>query len=422
MNLFRKLEMRRCTGSADFSAAHLNCLRLKRRSWFPHFGKNFCGSREIKKLLHLSSPEGPDAVCVMLQCDAEVWHVSTSTECLLPSLRSSPLEKISAVFYLRRSKTVLVYYCRGRRMDGVDPVDAFYRVRVMEVLAMQRGQLQLRDCPIQETQSTYLAHDLRNACLWLVEEFYISSWDDETLQLRFRIHEEPGLNQLRFGHGSLGQIIGSDNALISLFSADDGHLLGKVAVPGGNQGGNVQIVEVVSDMLLLCKREHSGACLVEDARVLCRLQETEDWLPERVESISHLGILLVLFPNRCEIWHFLRFGEGGVCWRGREIDAGTCVLHVSATALLFPLEKERGGCYSHDLLLLDLSYSLRRSRENPFCIVRNLSRRRGSGGAGVWQMDADLNAGVVLVLGQQGDLTCHVPDLAMPGLQVAGAT
>ena len=28
--------------------------------------------------------------------------------------------------------------------------------------------------------------------------------------------------------GSLGQIIGSDNALISLFSADDGHLLGKV--------------------------------------------------------------------------------------------------------------------------------------------------------------------------------------------------
>lgn len=30
--------------------------------------------------------------------------------------------------------------------------------------------------------------------------------------------------------------------------------------------------------------------------------------------------------------------------------------------------------------------------------------------------------GVVLVLGQQGDLTCHVPDLAMPGLQVAGAT
>ena len=39
-----------------------------------------------------------------------------------------------------------------------------------------------------------------------------------------------------------------------------------------------------------------------------------------------------------------------------------------------------GGCYSHDLLLLDLSYSLRRSRENPFCIVRNLSRRRGSGG------------------------------------------
>ena len=30
------------------------------RSWFPHFGKNFCGSREIKKLLHLSSPEGPD--------------------------------------------------------------------------------------------------------------------------------------------------------------------------------------------------------------------------------------------------------------------------------------------------------------------------------------------------------------------------
>lgn len=125
----------------------------------------------------------------------------------------------------------------------------------------------------------------------------------------------------------------------------------------------------------------------------------------------------------------------GVCWRGREIDAGTCVLHVSATALLFPLEKERqtlkrnarvsstlrqvldasnmskqfsmnstcnnamcalcvvmecgsrqfsvflgGGCYSHDLLLLDLSYSLRRSRENPFCIVRNLSRRRGSGG------------------------------------------
>ena len=27
------------------------------------------------------------------------------------------------------------------------------------------------------------------ACLWLVEEFYISSWDDETLQLRFRIHE-----------------------------------------------------------------------------------------------------------------------------------------------------------------------------------------------------------------------------------------
>ena len=126
----------------------------------------------------------------------------------------------------------------------------------------------------------------------------------------------------------------------------------------------------------------------------------------------------------------------GVCWRGREIDAGTCVLDVSATALLFPLEKERqtlkrnarassklwqvldasnmskqfrmnstcnnamcalcfvmqcgsryfsvfsgGGCYSHDLLLLDLSYSLRRSRENPFCIVRNLSRRRGSGGA-----------------------------------------
>ena len=28
--------------------------------------------------------------------------------------------------------------------------------------------------------------------------------------------------------GSLGQIIGSDNALVSLFSADDGHLLGKV--------------------------------------------------------------------------------------------------------------------------------------------------------------------------------------------------
>ena len=218
---------------------------------------------------------------------------------------------------------------------------------------------------------------------------------------------------------------------------------------------------------------------------------SQDWLPERVESIPHLGILLMLFPNRCEIWHFLRFGEGGlgslencrpkeacgdsvfshiftkaytnnriylrmsvstvvqsfsglvlhvtmsgVCWRGREIDAGTCVLDVSATALLFPLEKERqtlkrnarassklwqvldasnmskqfrmnstcnnamcalcfvmqcgsryfsvfsgGGCYSHDLLLLDLSYSLRRSRENPFCIVRNLSRRRGSGGA-----------------------------------------
>ena len=34
----------------------------------------------------------------------------------------------TARFYLRRSKTVLVYYCRGRRMDGVDPVDAFYRV------------------------------------------------------------------------------------------------------------------------------------------------------------------------------------------------------------------------------------------------------------------------------------------------------
>jgi len=39
---------------------------------------------------------------------------------------------------------------------------------------------------------------------------------------------------------------------------------------------------------------------------------SQDWLPERVESISHLGILLVLFPNRCEIWHFLRFGEGGL--------------------------------------------------------------------------------------------------------------
>jgi len=32
----------------------------------------------------------------------------------------------------------------------------------------------------------------------------------------------------KYIRGSLGQIIGSDNALISLFSADDGHLLGKV--------------------------------------------------------------------------------------------------------------------------------------------------------------------------------------------------
>eukprot|EP00434_Breviolum_minutum_P014319 symbB.v1.2.012627.t1/scaffold853.1/size308060/7 len=265
-----------------------------------------------------------------------------------PTTRSTCLEP-----FLAQVAAVVQEYDRllaeNERLKEDGPKDSL-KVRVMEVLAMQRGQLQLRDCPIQETQSTYLAHDLRNACLWLVEEFYISSWDDETLQLRFRIHEEPGLNQLRFGHGSLGQIIGSDNALISLFSADDGHLLGKVAVPGGNQGGNVQIVEVASESTL--------------ELVWSRMPEF--YAGSKRQRIG--------FRNALKVFHTLAF-----CW---------CSFRIA----------------------------------NPFCIVRNLSRRRGSGGAGVWQMDADLNAGVVLVLGQQGDLTCHVPDLAMPGLQVAGAT
>ena len=47
----------------------------------------------------------------------------------------------------------------------------------------------VRDAGCLAKRFRAVIHVFFEACLWLVEEFYISSWDDETLQLRFRIHE-----------------------------------------------------------------------------------------------------------------------------------------------------------------------------------------------------------------------------------------
>eukprot|EP00435_Cladocopium_sp_Y103_P043688 s291_g12.t1 len=405
MNVFQKLEMRRCGATPAFSPAHLNCLRLTRRWSFPNFGKQFQGSRQIRELLLL----GPDAVCVMLHCDAEVWQVTgTGTDSTLQwlmGLRVFPMEKIIKVLHLRKSGVVLVYYTVGRRMDGVDPISPFRRVRLLEIPAMQRGERQERDCQLRETESSDLVHDKWNDCLWLVEESYISCWDDETLQPRFRIQEEPNLRDLRFGLGSFAQITSSH---VSFFSPDNGMVVGKAALPGTTA---MQIVEVLRDTMLLCKREHTVAVLVQEQQILCSLHQTEDWMPERVWGLPLVDSFLAVFPKKVQIWHYLHLG--GLCWRGREIDAvGTCLtLNASISSALFPIEKQRGGWYSYDLNLLDLSHGHTKRRENPISMLRNVCHRRAIGGGGAWPVlvRANLQAGVVLVLGQ-GDLTCYAPE------------
>lgn len=399
MNVFQKLEMRRCGATPAFSPAHLNCLRLTRRWSFPNFGKQFQGSRQIRKLLLL----GPDVVCVMLHCDAEVWQVTgTGTDSTLQwlmGLRVLAMEKIVKVLHLRKSGVVLVYYTVGRRMDGVDPISPFCRVRILEVQAMQRGEQQERDCQLRETESRDLVHDTWNDCLWLVEESDISCWDDETLQPRFRIQEEPNLRKLRFGLGSFAQIAGSR---VSFFSPDNGMVVGKAALPTGT----MQIVEVLRDTLLLCKREHAVALLVQEQQILCSLDETQDWMPERVRGLPLVDTFLAVFPKKVQIWHYLH--DGGLCWRGREIDADGCLIDASISSALFPIEKPCRGGYSCDLNLLDFSCGHAERRENPISILRNLCHRRVMGG-GVWQVRANLQAGVVLVLGQ-ADLTCYAPE------------
>ena len=112
MNVFQKLEMRRCGATPAFSPAHLNCLRLTRRQpqpcnaqrrttfplcvkvklcrvvlvavlccsaccrWsFPNFGKQFQGSRQIRKLLLL----GPDVrVPRLVDKSSKQWTMKDS--------------------------------------------------------------------------------------------------------------------------------------------------------------------------------------------------------------------------------------------------------------------------------------------------------------------------------------------------------
>ncbi|CAJ1365093.1 unnamed protein product, partial [Effrenium voratum] len=247
----------------------------------------------------------------------------------------------------------------------------------------------------------FVEHDDANRCLWTLDTGALSCWDDSSLQLRFRVglQDFPSIPLFLHCLGSAALVTASDSLHVTLYSAETGQTSAAQVLLFGTSA--LQLADLVTDQVLLCKRQHSAAVLVDLAseRQICRLHGTEEWTPEEMCFIPQQRLFLVRFAAKLELWRYFLEGDAQ-CWLSREIDAvgelhkRVCINSMLAS-ILFPRAM---GC-GEDLQVLDLTRN-----GNSFCILHGVY---GGFGGGVILMQADLAAGVLLVLGADGDLACY---------------